>query len=99
MPDMTRLKFLKEGGVVEVEDAEYFPPGVQRSTAPGRLVGEQAHRENLLESFFGRGDYVASMGILRQLEEILDLMDEVEWSRLQMALLVDKERRETDEGT
>jgi hypothetical protein len=95
MPDMTRLELLKEGVWLKcVEDAEYFPPGVQRSTAPGRPVGGQARRENLLESFFGRGDYVA-MGILRQLEE-KDLMDEVERSRLQMALLVNKGRNVED---
>jgi hypothetical protein len=69
---------------------EYFPAGIDRSTAPGPPIDVQQHREHLLQSFKQQGDYVA-MGLLRMLEE-KELVDETEWRRLQMALLADRGR-------
>ncbi len=67
-----------------VEDAEYFPPScVQRSTAPWPAGRDGQYQENLLESFYGRGDHVAMMGILRLLKE-RELMDEVKLRCLQV---------------
>jgi hypothetical protein len=84
-------KVVEGGGMVpRASQAQYFPPGVDQSTAPGPCREEvEQHRENLLQSFQG-GDFVA-MGVLRMLEE-KELVDEGEWRRLQMALLADKGR-------
>ena len=60
-----------------------------RVTAPSFSTETNDHREQLLQNF-GRGDY-AAMGVLRLLEE-KELVDEVEWRRLQMALLNEKGR-------
>ncbi len=83
-------KVVEGGGLVRMNnDAEYFPPGVDRSSAPKGLPREvEEHRQNLLESF-ERGDYVA-MGLLRLLEEKELMNEDEEWRRLQMALLSDK---------
>jgi hypothetical protein len=75
------------------DDVEFFPPGIDRSTIPGPSEEVQQNRQQLLDSF-ERGDYTA-MGVLRLLEE-KELVDEGEWSRLQMALLADKGRANRD---
>jgi hypothetical protein len=55
-------KVVKDGRIVHVEDAEYFPSaGVQRDTGASTplllAAKKQQHRAALLESFFGRGDH------------------------------------------
>ncbi len=84
-------KVVAGSSILPLEE-EYFPPGIDRSTVPGPSSREvQQHQQHLLESF-ERGDY-AAMGVLRLLEE-KELVDELEWRRLQMALLADKGRHD-----
>ncbi len=79
--DPSNKVVLEGGGMVPraAPQAQYFPApaGVDQSNAPGPCSEVEQHREHLLQSFQG-GDFVATMGVLRMLEE-KELVDEGEW--------------------
>jgi hypothetical protein len=84
------------GDAVHVSD-HHLPPlvgGMDTSTtvtAPGFSSRDtNEHREQLLQNF-AKGDFAATMGVMRLLEE-KELVVEGEWRPLHMALLNDKGR-------